>query len=207
MTGQGIRTARSRDIRKNRLPAAHPGACNALQVRRPGVTEVALPSLEWFNHLDADQARETLLACCASHRWAHDVAAGRPYPDLAALQTAADASLARLSWDGVREALAAHPRIGDRATGADREATWSRNEQVGVDTATSTTKADLVAANAAYEERFDHVFLICATGLPADHMLAEARRRLGNEPAAERQETVRELGKIVRLRLAKLVHP
>jgi 2-oxo-4-hydroxy-4-carboxy-5-ureidoimidazoline decarboxylase len=166
---------------------------------------VALSSLEWFNHLDADQARESLLACCASPRWAHDVAAGRPYPDLTALQQAGEAGIVSLSWDGVREALAAHPRIGDRAGGTSREAGWSRREQARVDTATTTTKEELAAANDAYEERFDHVLLICATGLPAEHMLAEARRRLGNTPDVERQETVRELAKIVRLRLAKLV--
>ena len=169
--------------------------------------EVALSTLEWFNHLDADRAYEALLACCASPDWAREVASRRPYPDLTALQATADACLTSLSWEGVREALAAHPRIGDRARGGSREAAWSRTEQARVDTATVNTKADLAAANAAYEERFDHVFLICATGLPAEHMLAEARRRLGNEPDAERQETVRELGKIVRIRLERLVHP
>jgi 2-oxo-4-hydroxy-4-carboxy-5-ureidoimidazoline decarboxylase len=74
-----------------------------------------------------------------------------------------------------------------------------------MDTAAATVASDLATVNQAYEQRFDHVFLICATGLPAEHMLAEARRRLTNDPAAERRETVRELGKIVRLRLEKLV--
>jgi 2-oxo-4-hydroxy-4-carboxy-5-ureidoimidazoline decarboxylase len=176
-------------------------------VRARGVREVALSSLEWFNHLDADQACATLLACCASPRWARDVAAGRPYPHLAALQDAGEAGVTALPWDCVREALAGHPRIGERAGGSSREAGWSRTEQARVDTATTTTKEELAAANVAYEERFDHVFLICATGLPPEHMLAEARRRLRNAPEAERQETVRELAKIVRLRLAKLVGP
>lgn len=169
------------------------------------MTEVALPTLDWFNHLDDPRACEALLACCASPRWARQVTAGRPYADLAALEAAADEGLRQLDWDGVREALSAHPRIGDRANGSSTEAGWSRTEQAGVDSATVTTRAELVAVNAAYEERFDHVFLICATGLPAATMLAEARRRLANEPADEQVETVRELGKIVRLRLAKLV--
>ena len=35
--------------------------------------------------------------------------------------------------------------------------------------------AGLRAGNAAYEERFGHVFLICATGMSAANMLAALR--------------------------------
>ena len=63
--------------------------------------------------------------------------------------------------------------------------------------------AGLRAGNAAYEERFGHVFLICATGMSAASMLAALRARLGHDPAAEREVVRDELMKIVRLRLAK----
>jgi 2-oxo-4-hydroxy-4-carboxy-5-ureidoimidazoline decarboxylase len=59
--------------------------------------------------------------------------------------------------------------------------------------------------NAAYEERFGHVFLICATGLTADQMLAALRGRLGNDAATEREIVRAELLKITHLRLAKLL--
>jgi 2-oxo-4-hydroxy-4-carboxy-5-ureidoimidazoline decarboxylase len=58
-------------------------------------------------------------------------------------------------------------------------------------------------ANVDYESRFGHVFLICATGRSASEILAEARRRLGNDVDTERAEVRRELRDIVRLRLAK----
>ena len=48
-------------------------------------------------------------------------------------------------------------------------------------------QAGLRAGNAAYEERFGHVFLICATGMPAASMLAALRARLGHDPATERE--------------------
>ncbi len=64
-------------------------------------------------------------------------------------------------------------------------------------------QAGLRAGNAAYEERFGHVFLICATGMSAASMLAALRARLGHDPAREREVVRAELTKIVRLRLGK----
>ncbi|HEU5032379.1 MAG TPA: 2-oxo-4-hydroxy-4-carboxy-5-ureidoimidazoline decarboxylase [Spirillospora sp.] len=145
-----------------------------------------------------------LLACCASRRWAAEVAAGRPYADLAELRAASATALAGLDWADVEEALAAHPRIGERIKDAGREAAWSRGEQSGMDAAAVEVRTALVEGNRAYEERFGHVFLICATGLTAAEMLAALRERLGHDAGAERAAVRTELAKIVDLRLAKL---
>ncbi|GAA3981241.1 2-oxo-4-hydroxy-4-carboxy-5-ureidoimidazoline decarboxylase [Actinomadura viridis] len=162
-------------------------------------------ALDGFNALAAADAEAGLLACCASRRWAAGVAAGRPYADAEALRSASDAFLAALDWADVEEALAAHPRIGERARGAGREASWSRGEQSGMDAAEAAVRESLAAGNRRYEERFGHVFLICATGLGAGDMLAALERRLGNDAAAERAVVREELGKIVRLRLDKML--
>ena len=61
--------------------------------------------------------------------------------------------------------------------------------------------AELAAGNVAYEQRFDRVFLIRAAGRSADEILAELERRLENDDAAERDETVRQLREIAVLRL------
>jgi 2-oxo-4-hydroxy-4-carboxy-5-ureidoimidazoline decarboxylase len=153
--------------------------------------------LERLNVAEPAQAEQALLACCASRRWADELLARRPYHDLAGLRHVSSAVLEALTWDDVAEALAAHPRIGERATGTGQEAAWSRDEQAGVGT------ADLVAGNVAYEERFGQVFLICATGLSGETMLAALRERLGNDPDAERGVVRAELAKIVDLRLGK----
>ncbi|MEU5881822.1 2-oxo-4-hydroxy-4-carboxy-5-ureidoimidazoline decarboxylase [Spirillospora sp. NPDC047279] len=162
--------------------------------------------LERFNALPAADAESDLLACCASRRWAAAVAGGRPYGDPAALLSAAATELAALDWADVREALDAHPRIGDRVAGRDREAAWSRGEQSGMDAAAESLRAAMVEGNRAYEERFDHVFLICATGRDAAEMLANLQARLGNDEEAERRVVRAELGEIVRLRLVKLLN-
>ncbi|GAB1817340.1 2-oxo-4-hydroxy-4-carboxy-5-ureidoimidazoline decarboxylase [Herbidospora sp. RD11066] len=148
-------------------------------------------------------SRDGLLACCASARWADGVA-GRPYSDLTALLDRSDSVLAMLNWADVEEALAAHPRIGDRSEGADRESAWSRNEQSGTAAAEQDVLEGLRKNNRAYEDRFGHVYLVYATGKSAGEMLAILEDRLGNVPEKERMVVRDELGKIVRLRLAKL---
>ncbi|MEV5750477.1 2-oxo-4-hydroxy-4-carboxy-5-ureidoimidazoline decarboxylase [Actinoallomurus sp. NPDC052308] len=145
-----------------------------------------------------------LLTCCASRRWARTVAAGR-HGDPAALRAASARALAELDWEDVMEALAAHPRIGDRVAGSGQEARWSRDEQSGMDTAAEDVRRALAEGNLAYEKRFGHVFLACATGCRAAELLAALRARLGNDIGTERRVVRAELSKIVDLRLARLV--
>lgn len=113
--------------------------------------------------------------------------------------------LAALTWQQIEEALAAHPRIGQPPHASGQEASWSRREQAGVDDAAVVSKAELAAANLAYETRFDRVFLICATGLSANDIVAAATARMDNNEEAERTVVRTELGRIVALRLEKLV--
>jgi 2-oxo-4-hydroxy-4-carboxy--5-ureidoimidazoline (OHCU) decarboxylase len=68
-----------------------------------------------------------------------------------------------------------------------------------------STAAALVAGNAAYEDRFGHVFLICATGLTGDQMLAALQERLKNNEEMERTVATTELRKITLLRVAKVL--
>lgn len=154
-----------------------------------------------LNRLNAEEpaaAEHHLLACCASRRWADEILARRPYHDLTQLRAVSEQVLHALNWQDVEQALTAHPRIGDRAKGTDTEATWSRAEQAG-----ATPSDELVAGNRAYEDRFGHVFLICATGLSGDQMLAALHTRLGNDEETERAVVREELHKIVELRLGK----
>ena len=140
-------------------------------------------------------SREVLLGCLAVPRWADDVLARQPYDDIPALLDAADAAARDLSDDELDQALARHPRIGERG-GAQ-----SRREQSGVDPAAGDTAARLAAGNAAYEQRFGRVFLIRAAGRDASAILAELERRMGNDDTAERAETVDSLRQIALLRL------
>jgi 2-oxo-4-hydroxy-4-carboxy-5-ureidoimidazoline decarboxylase len=156
-------------------------------------------SLEAFNAAPAQDAERSMLACCSSGTFAKAVAGGRPYPDPQALRSAVNAAFATLSWDDILESLSEHPRIGDRAGG------WSAAEQSGAASAGEQVRRALAEGNRAYEERFGHVFLICASGRSGQEMLDQLRARLENDPEAERVVVRDELLEITQLRLTKLL--
>ena len=163
-----------------------------------------MDGLARINSEEAGAVTTALLACCDVLAWAKTIVAGRPYASLADLMAEADAAARRLSPEEVERALAAHPRIGERAKGSETEAGWSRHEQSTV-SRDEHTQRELLDGNRAYEERFGRVFLICATGMGGDEILASLRERLGNDDATEEAVVAEELRKIALLRLRKLV--
>jgi 2-oxo-4-hydroxy-4-carboxy-5-ureidoimidazoline decarboxylase len=158
-------------------------------------------ALEEFNEQPADQAISALRACNAAPRFAEEVAAGRPYADADELVARAEQVARSLAWPEVAEALAAHPRIGDRVEGSSAEAESSRREQSSMRDADAEVRAALLDGNREYEERFGHVFLIRAAGRSPEEMLGELRRRLGNDDDAERAEATEQLAQITGLRV------
>ena len=133
--------------------------------------------MQRFNGLPAEELRARLLRCVAVPRWADTLVDGRPYADLAALLGAADDLTAGLTDDEIQLALADHPKIGQRTNSA-----WSRAEQSGVDDREVERFRD---ANIAYEARFGHIYLVCATGRGGADMLADLTARLTNDPVTE----------------------
>lgn len=156
-----------------------------------------------FDRLPEPDARAALAACLDVPRFVDEVVAGRPYGTPEALEAAAAASASSLSDAELEAALARHPRIGERA-GAGHDAAHSTREQAGVDRSDAELLQRLAEGNRAYEERFDRVFLIRAAGRGSAEILAELERRLGNDDAAERAETVAQLGEIMLLRLRQV---
>lgn len=160
--------------------------------------------VEAFDALPHDEARAKLLACLAVPRWADEVLAARPYAAWAPLQDSATQAAAHLTDEELAAALARHPRIGERP-GAAHEAEHSRREQAGVDPGDREQAARLVAGNAAYERRFDRVFLIRATGRSTAEIIDELGRRLASTDEVERAEVVTQLREIALLRLEEVI--
>jgi 2-oxo-4-hydroxy-4-carboxy-5-ureidoimidazoline decarboxylase len=162
-----------------------------------------------LSSMDEPSARAALTRCCGASRWVEAMLARRPFPSDEALLREADDAWAAASREDVLEAFAHHPRIGAnldelRARYASTSA-WSSGEQRGVQAASEATLLALREGNLAYEARFGHIFIVCATGKGADEMLALLRARLPNDPATELGVAAAEQGKITRIRLAKLV--
>jgi len=157
-----------------------------------------MPGLARLNALPDSDAVEVLLGCCSAPGWARRVAGQRPFGSVADLLATADAAWAAREPGELEAAMAGHPRIGERGRSAQ-----SRQEQSGVGSDPGVVQA-LREANAAYEDRFGHVFLICATGRGPGEILAELRRRMAHDPATELEVAAAEIGKINALRLRKL---
>ncbi|WP_433758605.1 2-oxo-4-hydroxy-4-carboxy-5-ureidoimidazoline decarboxylase [Nocardia sp. CA-135398] len=153
-----------------------------------------------FDALPEAEANAALLVCCSSPEWARALVAGRPYPNVDALFERADAVLAELSEAEIDRTLDGHPRIGARPDTA-----ASAREQAGVARAEDAVREGLAEGNLAYERKFGHIYLVCATGKSADELLELLTARLGNDPETERRIMRTELAKINRIRLARLL--
>ncbi|GAA0389609.1 2-oxo-4-hydroxy-4-carboxy-5-ureidoimidazoline decarboxylase [Streptomyces luteireticuli] len=164
------------------------------------MTASSAPGLARFNAAEDDAARTALLEICASTTWTGALLARRPYPDLRTLLGASDAAVAALDEADLAEAMSAHPPIGRPAEGDGRSA----REQRGMADAPDDLRAELLGLNLAYQEKFGHVFLICASGLTATELRDAVRRRIADPPEKEREAVRTELAKINRLRLAAL---
>lgn len=107
------------------------------------------------------------------------------------------------------EAFRSHPRIGEShgsASAPVRSATWSGEEQRRVGTASEDIKMALAEGNRAYEQRFNRIFIVCATGKSAAEILEILRRRLHNDEATELHEAAEQQRQIAQLRLKKWLH-
>jgi 2-oxo-4-hydroxy-4-carboxy-5-ureidoimidazoline decarboxylase len=71
--------------------------------------------------------------------------------------------------------------------------------------ASEDLRAEMLDLNLSYQEKFGHVFLICATGRTGEQMRDAVRERIGNAPERDREIVRTELGKINRIRLARIV--
>ena len=70
--------------------------------------------------------------------------------------------------------------------------------------ASSSVHQEMVLLNRAYEERFGHIYIVCATGKSAEELRDMARHRIDNDPQTELRNAAEEQRKILHLRLEKL---
>ncbi|MBM7230990.1 2-oxo-4-hydroxy-4-carboxy-5-ureidoimidazoline decarboxylase [Dietzia cinnamea] len=159
------------------------------------------PGLNGFDSAPADDLLPVLTELSGSGAWARAVLAGRPYNDRDALHTAARRVLAAQSDAEVSAAVDAHPPIGARGPMCEASA----REQSAASGADADTTRRLAEGQQRYTEHFGYGFLICATGLSAEQILAELDRRLAMTPEQDLAATREHLARINALRLDRLL--
>jgi len=154
--------------------------------------------------LTDDELRTGLSACLAVPRWVEAVVAAGPYSSLEQLLDQARAAATPLTPEEVDQAMAHHPRIGEKAAGEGAAQRFSRSEQASSASDDADLAQALAAGNRAYEAKFGRVFLIRAAGRSRPEILAELHRRLELDADAEIDIVGRELRDIALLRIPQL---
>ena len=154
-----------------------------------------------------ETARGLLRSCCGSARWVERMLALRPFGTTASMLSAARREWFALTTADWAEAFSHHPKIGDRESLRARfPATHqlSEREQAGMRAASDQTIEALAQGNAAYEQRFGYIFIVCATGKSAEEMLDLLTARLQNDPETEIRVAAAQQAEITDLRLKLL---
>ena len=159
------------------------------------------PGLNGFDSALAGRLMPVLTELSGSGAWARAVLAGRPYKDRDTLHAAARRVLAAQSDAEVLAAIDAHPPIGVRGPVSEASA---REQSAASGTDADTTRR-LAEGQQRYAERYGYGFLVCATGLSAEQILAELDRRLAMTPEQDLAATREHLARINALRLDRLL--
>ncbi len=157
-----------------------------------------------WNRLSLGKAAKEILPCCGSKAWAERMAKRRPLLDKVAVLAASDETWRGLMEADWIEAFHGHPRIGESRAGKATPAqslAWSTAEQQKV--TGDAVKTALAKANREYENRFGHIFIVCATGKSGPEILEILRRRLENDKETELREAAEQQRRITQIRLKK----
>jgi allantoicase len=156
-------------------------------------------AMSWLLSSPDAVTEAALLGVCGSREWVRLMMAARPWAG--GLLQAADDVWAAVGPDDWREALAAHPRIGDRTPAGSQES----REQAATAAADQSVLAEIAAGNLAYEEKFGMTYVVRASGRSIDELVAMLRTRMGNTAEAELAVAAAEQAEITALRLARLL--
>ena len=165
-------------------------------------------TIDQLNRLSEADASATFEQCCGAAQWVERMVYARPFEQLSEVLETSDTIWEECDVDDYEDAFTHHPRIGDVESLAKKYANtkaWATGEQKGVEGADQAVIEKLAAGNTSYEEKFGHIFIVCATGKSAAEMLAMLEARMKNDPKDEILIAAGEQNKITRLRLKKLL--
>ena len=166
-------------------------------------------TLEQLNNATPTEAAQLLDGLYEHSPWIAEAALkARPFRSLAQLKQAMTQVLADAGIDKQLALIRAHPELAGKAMVANTLTAESSNEQLkaGLTQCTPGEMARIQALNAAYGEKFGFPFILAVrgprgVGLPKQTIIDTFERRLGNHPDFERQECLRNIHRVVEIRL------
>ena len=172
-------------------------------------------TLDQLNRAPAAEFAALLAGTCEHSPWVVERAfAARPFATLAALKVALVQVVRDAGADAQLALLRAHPELAGRALANATLTRESTHEQTsaGLNRLTADDLGKLRRLNAEYQARFGFPFILAVRGprgqgVAKDAIIATFERRLHNHPDFERAEALRNVHRVVELRLAeKLGH-
>jgi len=157
-------------------------------------------NIEQFNQISEQQAHQLLMECCYCEAWASRVVTQRPFSNLSTLKTTCINEWELVEEAELLEAFDHHPKIGDKQALKDKFSKATK-EQGQILAASDDVIEALYKGNEAYEQKNGFIFIVCASGKPAEEMLTILQKRLPNDREHELANAANEQAKIMLLRL------
>ena len=166
-------------------------------------------TLQALNDAPRDQALAMVDGLYEHSPWiAEQALASRPFRSLAQFKHAMATVVRAASREQQLALVRAHPELAGKAMRDNTLTAASTHEQnkAGLTQCTDDELARIAQLNADYAARFGHPFILAvrgprAEGLSKQEILATFARRLHNHPEVELQECLRNIHRIVELRL------
>ncbi|MEZ5606852.1 MAG: 2-oxo-4-hydroxy-4-carboxy-5-ureidoimidazoline decarboxylase [Burkholderiaceae bacterium] len=167
-------------------------------------------TLDQFNRASPAEAEQLLDGLYEHTPWiAAQAVKARPYRSLAQLKQAMASILDQAGVDAQLALIRAHPELAGQAMSAGTLTTESTGEQTraGLTACTPEELQHIRQLNHDYGARFGFPFVLCVrgprgTGLSKQQIIDTFERRLTGHPDFERAESVRQINRIVEIRLA-----
>lgn len=172
-----------------------------------GKNRTVPPSLHQINAASMDDALRLLEPLVEnSPDLVRAALAQRPYVSVAALESALIGAVRGLSPDEQTALFRRHPALAGQEALAGTMTVASQSEQgrLGLDRLSPGDLRRLDDLNARYERRFGHPFIVALVGVRSfDDLIATFERRMTADPQDEHSETLDQIARVVRARLAK----
>lgn len=133
----------------------------------------------------------------------------RPFASVDALHAAMEKAVTEASPAERMALIRAHPELAGKLAVAGKLTDASRHEQAsaGLDKCTPEEFERLQAMNAAYREKFGFPFIVAVRGLSRADIIERMSARLAHTEDQELAASLREIGRIGRLRLQDMIAP